>query len=113
LLDPLNSSPTANLVGTESSPAKGDKMATIDFIDVYTEYLPAERKAFQLPPIFQSNERTNYFEISDAIKTILAGYHSPYRKVGFILQSGYFRRVGRFLILHNFISKTLFMSLNY
>lgn len=57
---------------------------------------PAERKAFQSPPVFQSNERANYFEISDAIKTILASQHSPYRKVGFILQSGYFRRVGRF-----------------
>ena len=57
---------------------------------------PAERKAFQLPPIFQLHEKTNCFEISDATKKIIDAIHSPYRKVGFILQLGYFRRVGRF-----------------
>lgn len=57
---------------------------------------PAERKAFQLPPIFQPHEKTDSFEISDAAKKIIDAIHSPYRKVGFILQLGYFRRVGRF-----------------
>jgi TnpA family transposase len=57
---------------------------------------PAERKAFQLPPIFQLNEKTTYFEISDATKKILDVIRSPHHKVGFILQLGYFRRAGRF-----------------
>ena len=57
---------------------------------------PAERKAFQSPPLFQSSEKVSYFEISDVIKKTLDVIHSPYRKVGFILQLGYFRRVGRF-----------------
>lgn len=57
---------------------------------------PVERKAFQLPPIFQPHEKTDCFEISDATKKIIDAIHSPYRKLGFILQLGYFRRVGRF-----------------
>jgi hypothetical protein len=57
---------------------------------------PVERKAFQSPPIFQPNEKSGYFEISVATKKILDAVRSPYRKIGFILQLGYFRRVGRF-----------------
>lgn len=57
---------------------------------------PAERKAFQSPPLFQLSEKGSYFEISDSIKKTLNVLHSPYRKIGFILQLGYFRRVGRF-----------------
>lgn len=57
---------------------------------------PAERKAFQLPPVLQANEKTTYFELSDATKKIIDSMSSSYRKVGFILQLGYFRKCGRF-----------------
>jgi hypothetical protein len=57
---------------------------------------PAERKAFQLPPVFQESERETYFEISDATKKIIDPMYSSYRKVGFVLQLGYFRKSGRF-----------------
>lgn len=57
---------------------------------------PAERKAFQLPPVFQASERETYFEISDATKKIIDPLYSSYRKVGFVLQLGYFRKSGRF-----------------
>lgn len=56
----------------------------------------SERKAFQLPPLFQSDERIIYFEITDVIKKTVDMLRSTYRKVGFILQWGYFRRTGRF-----------------
>lgn len=57
---------------------------------------PLERKAFQSPPMFQADERIIYFEIPDVAKKIIDAIRTPYRKVGFILQYGYFRRVGRF-----------------
>lgn len=57
---------------------------------------PSERKAFQSPPLFQPDERMIYFEITDTIKKVLDTLRSTYRKVGFVLQWGYFRRVGRF-----------------
>jgi TnpA family transposase len=57
---------------------------------------PLERKAFQSPPLFQDDERIIYFEISDVIKKIIDAIRTSYRKVGFVLQYGYFRRVGRF-----------------
>lgn len=56
----------------------------------------AERKAFQSPPILQPDEKISCFEISDATKKIVDSLHSLHHKVGFILQLGYFRRVGRF-----------------
>ena len=57
---------------------------------------PAESKAFQSPPVLQADEKSTYFEISEGVKKIIDTFRSPYRKVGFILQWGYFRRVGRF-----------------
>jgi TnpA family transposase len=57
---------------------------------------PSERKAFQLPPIFQPDKKAAYFEINQSIQKWLDTLNSPYRKVGFVLQWGYFRRVGRF-----------------
>lgn len=57
---------------------------------------PAERKAFQSPPIFQDEERGVYFEITQNLKKIMDSFHSSYRKVGFLLQWGYFRRAGCF-----------------
>ena len=57
---------------------------------------PSEYKAFQLPPVFLPDEKVVYFELTDAVKKILDTIRAPYRKIGFLLQFGYFRRVGKF-----------------
>src|SRR3990167_10824739 len=76
-----------------------------------------ERKVFQSPPQFQADERIIYFEIPDVVKKIIDPLRAPYRKVGFVLQYGYFRRVGRFFspaLFHKqdiiFVSKLLGIS---
>lgn len=57
---------------------------------------PSEYKAFQAPPIFNDDEKVNYFDITETAKKIMLGSRTPYRKIGFILQLGYFRYTGRF-----------------
>lgn len=54
-----------------------------------------ERKAFQSPPVFQTDERPRFFEMSDQFKIYFEG-RTNVNKVGFILQLVYFRRTGRF-----------------
>jgi len=56
----------------------------------------AERKAFQAPVLLQEDEQSIYFELTDPIRDIIDYAYSDRRKVGFILQWGYFRRAGRF-----------------
>ena len=57
---------------------------------------PSEYKAFQNPPIFNEDAKVNYFDITETINKAMLGSRTPYRKVGFILQLGYFRYTGRF-----------------
>lgn len=52
---------------------------------------PSEYKAFQLPPVFLPDEKVVYFELIDAVKKILDTIKAPYRKIGLLLQFGYFR----------------------
>lgn len=56
----------------------------------------ADYAAFSSPPVFQPEEKVIYFNITDAVKKILDTFHSDSRKIGFLLQLGYFRRVGQF-----------------
>lgn len=57
---------------------------------------PAERKAFDSPPLFTMQEKQHYFRISQHVKKTLGKIRSPSNQAGFILQSGYFKRAGRF-----------------
>jgi TnpA family transposase len=57
---------------------------------------PSEYKAFQAPPIFNDDEKVSYFDLTETAKRTMLGSRTPYRKVGFILQLGYFRYTGRF-----------------
>ena len=61
------------------------------------EVLPlAERKHFDAPPKFTSNERRSYFEYSGSVKEYVRRLRSPENKASFILQYGYFKAKGRF-----------------
>ena len=57
---------------------------------------PSEYKAFQDPPIFNDDEKMNYFGLTGATRRRMLKTRTSYRKVGFILQLGYFRYTGRF-----------------
>ncbi len=67
----------------------------------------AERKVFQAPPIFQGEERNTAFEPSDAIKKMIGTLRLPYRKVGLVLQWGYFKCVGKFFAQEQFHKKDI------
>ena len=56
----------------------------------------AQRKRFDSPPKFSSEERRTYFEYSGSVKKYVRKLRSPNNKASFILQYGYFKAKGRF-----------------
>ena len=57
---------------------------------------PAEQQLFDSPPVFSVLERTKYFVISPALKSLLAGLRTSANQVYFLVQLGYFRATHRF-----------------
>lgn len=41
---------------------------------------PSEYKAFQAPPIFNDDEKMNYFNLTETAKKTMLGSRTPYRK---------------------------------
>ncbi len=57
---------------------------------------PAEKKAFDTPPIFSTNERDEFFKLDETLSSMIAQLGSPINQAGFLLQFGYFKATGRF-----------------
>jgi TnpA family transposase len=62
----------------------------------------SEIKIFDAPPIFNNDHRLQFFGINEFTETKLRKFRTPYSKLGFILQLGYFKCVGRFFEIGNF-----------
>jgi hypothetical protein len=56
----------------------------------------AERQAFDLPPQLSHAERSQYFEITASLQSLLAGLRTETNQVYFLLTLGYFKASKRF-----------------
>ena len=61
----------------------------------------AEKRKFDLPPVFTHEQRPAYFIVTDDIRRTLSALRSDTNKIGFLLQLGYFRHSGRFFGFQN------------
>lgn len=55
-----------------------------------------ERRRFECPPRFTSQERSLYFTVPRDVRLILNRIREPANRVGFLIQLGYFRAAGKF-----------------
>jgi len=62
----------------------------------------AEKRKFDLPPVFTHDQRPAYFVVTDDIRRSLSALRTPINKVGFMLQLGYFKHSGKFFEKHMF-----------
>lgn len=62
----------------------------------------AEKRKFDLPPVFTHKQRPAYFAVTDEIRRTLSALRSDTNKIGFLLQLGYFRHSGRFFEKNTF-----------
>ncbi len=65
---------------------------------------PAEKKAFDTPPIFSADERDEFFKLDETLSSIINQLSSPTNQVGFLLQFGYFKATGHFFTAMHFSS---------
>jgi TnpA family transposase len=66
-------------------------------------FLPAaEKRKFDLPPVFTHKQRPAYFIVTDDIRRTLSALRSDTNKIGFLLQLGYFKHSGKFFEKHAF-----------
>ena len=63
---------------------------------------PHERRRFDVPPHFTSEEKVHYFALNDTVHAQLAKLRTATNKVGFMLQLGYFKSQGKFFHFHQF-----------
>jgi len=66
----------------------------------------SERKAFELPPVFNGIERKRFFSLPLTFNELLDGLKTPTNKVYFLVTAGYFKARCRFLP-GSFIKRTL------
>lgn len=62
----------------------------------------AEIKVFNAPPIFNYQEQQHFFSVDEALEKELSKLRHPLARVGFLLQWGYFKAVGRFFEVIDF-----------
>lgn len=61
-----------------------------------------DSKAFENPPQFNGEERKRFFYLSNWASDLLESLKTPTNQVGFVLQFGYFKAVGRFFVARKF-----------
>jgi hypothetical protein len=55
-----------------------------------------EREAFELPPVFNSFQRKQYFDFPGELRRLAGNLRTPTHRLGFLLSAGYFKAVKRF-----------------
>jgi Domain of unknown function (DUF4158) len=55
-----------------------------------------EREAFDSPPVFNSVQRKQYFDLPSKLRRFAARLRSPAHQLAFLLSAGYFKAVKRF-----------------
>jgi len=64
-------------------------------------------KAFEFPPQFNGVERKQFFYLPNWASHLVLNFRTPSNQVGFILQLGYFKAVGRFFVAREFYQKDI------
>jgi|GEM_PF-1129721 TnpA family transposase len=62
----------------------------------------SEVKVFDAPPVFTHEHRIQFFGADELIQTELSKLRTPFSKLGFLLQVGYFKWTGRFFEIGHF-----------
>jgi len=55
-----------------------------------------EREAFDSPPVFNSAERKQFFDVTSQMESMMASMRTPISSVGFVVTLGYFKATKRF-----------------
>jgi Domain of unknown function (DUF4158) len=66
-----------------------------------------EKKRFESPPVFSSQERKSYFRFPAGVVKIAEELRTPTTKVCFLTAYGYFKATNRFYNKHGY-SETIF-----
>jgi hypothetical protein len=61
-----------------------------------------EKKSFDSPPNFEWNDKNKFFRCSDSVEEYISRIRSEVRRVGFIIQYGYFISNRKFFYLEEF-----------
>lgn len=67
----------------------------------------SEVKVFDAPPVFSYEHRLQFFGTDELIQTELGKLRTPYSKLGFLIQLGYFKWTGRFFEVGHFRGKDI------
>jgi hypothetical protein len=67
----------------------------------------SEVKVFDAPPVFTYEHRIQFFNTDEPIQTELGKLRTPYSKLGFLIQLGYFKWTGRFFEVGHFRGKDI------
>ena len=59
-----------------------------------------EREAFDSPPVFNSAERKQFFELTPKVEAMVDSMRTPINAVCFVVILGYFKATKRFFGLH-------------
>lgn len=70
-----------------------------------------EKQEFDFPPVFNSVQRKQYFDITPRIESILSKLQSPTNKVFYLIATGYFKATKRFFALPFHTSDIEFVTL--
>jgi uncharacterized protein DUF4158 len=67
-----------------------------------------EIQQFDNPPVFTGEERKKYFSTPAWANNIISNLKTTSSKIGFIIQLGYFRAVGKFFVSNRFNAQDIF-----
>lgn len=62
----------------------------------------AEQDSFERPPVFDSQQRKLFFDLTIALEHIASNLRTPTNRIGFVLSCGYFRVTKQFFSPHAF-----------
>lgn len=68
---------------------------------------PKERTQFDNPPIFNAEERTIFFSLTNSLLKTVEQLRTNTNKAGFMLQLGYFKANGKFFTAEQFRQKDI------
>ena len=66
-----------------------------------------DTKVFASPPQFNGVERKQFFSLPNWVSHLVLSFRTPTNQIGFVLQLGYFKAVGRFFAAWKFHQKDI------
>ena len=66
-----------------------------------------EQASFEKPPVFDSQQRKRYFDLTVTLERIATDLRTPTNRIGFVLSCGYFRATKQFFSPHAFHTRDI------